>query len=66
MLYIAFKIQRYTPHPNATDTEKLFSVAYKSRDCAFHFNSGNEVYDNALYASIGLGFFEGENMGRVG
>lgn len=61
--YITFKIQQYTPHPSATDTVKLFSVAYKSRDCAFHFNLGNEVCDNVLYASMGLGFFEGENIG---
>lgn len=45
--YITFKIQRFTPHPNATDTVELFSVGYKSRDCAFHCNLGNEICDNA-------------------
>lgn len=58
--YITFKIQRYIPHPSATDIVKLFSVTYKSRDSAFHCNSGNEICDNA---SVGLGFIEGENIG---
>lgn len=61
--YVTFKIQRYTPHPNATDAVKLFSVAYKSRDCAFLCIWATRFVTMPCNTSMGLGFFEGENIG---